>query len=244
VSNLPHSNMNSSKPSARRSIKRRGFLAPIASAVVMAAVGAWGLGVPLAPVDEAYLAKVAAAIDAIPYNVDGMMGQDAEPTPAAVKMLRPNRILQRQYVDPNTGEASSLLVVHCADMRDMLGHYPPVCYPAHGWVVKSVAPTKLEWDGKEYPARLYQFTRSGGEMSQQHLTVLSFFVLPGERPVVADMDHLEQAARKPEIAGRGAAQFQVLWLHGPDQSSRESATKALIKAALPAIRSVCEGSKR
>lgn len=223
----------------------RSLAAPIVSAAVMLAVGAWGLGVPRAPVDEKYMARVAAAIDAIPYSISGMMGTDVTPTPAAVKMLKPNRILQRQYVDPNTGQSSSLLVVHCSDVRDMLGHYPPVCYPAHGWVVQSVKPTELQWEGRPVPARIYDFTRSGGEMSQQRLTVLSFFVLPaggGEQSIVADMDHLENAARRPETAGRGAAQFQVIWLHAPDQSEQESATKSIIEAVSPAIRSVSEGS--
>ncbi len=230
-------------PPIRRTVHRKSLLAPAVSAVVIAAVGVWGLGVPRVAPDTAYLARVASAIDAIPYSVGGMVGTDVTPTPAAVKLLKPNRILQRQYMDPSTGHASSLLVVHCADLRDMLGHYPPVCYPAHGWVIESAVDTELTWDGKAYPAKMYRFSRSGGDMSAQSMSVLSFFVLPGADPaIVADMDHLERAARKPEIAGRGAAQFQILSLRQVEQRDQQTMTSALLEAAAPAIRSVREES--
>lgn len=231
------------QPVRRSRSSRKRFVAPILSAAILAAVGAWGLGIPRVEADPVYLARVAAAIDAIPYSINGMVGTDVTPTPAAVKMLQPNRILQRQYMDPSTGHSTSLMVVHCADMRDMLGHYPPVCYPAHGWIFKSATPFDLPWEGKTYPALLYRFTRSGGEMADQNMSVISFFVLPNADPaIVADMDHLESAARKPEIAGKGAAQFQILSLREIDPAEQNAITSALLQAASPAVRSVWEGT--
>ncbi|MGE3109768.1 MAG: exosortase-associated EpsI family protein [Phycisphaerales bacterium] len=225
-------------------IRSRSLVAPIVSAAVLVAVAAWGLGIARVKADPAYLANVAAAIDAIPYSIDGMMGTDVTPTPAAVKLLNPNRILQRQYTEPGTGRISTLMVVHCSDVRDILGHYPPVCYPAHGWVAESTTPTTIEWNGATYPAKLYRFSRSGNDMSMQEMTVLSFFVLPSNNsPIVADMDHLEDVARRPAVAGRGAAQFQILWTDRRNPGENDSATKAMLRAASPVIRCVLEGDE-
>src|SRR6185295_7672981 len=81
---------------------------------------------------EPYHVRAKAAIESIPYQLSGWYGQDDEANPAAVKLLRTNIIFSRTYVNPASSLRASLLIVQCKDSRDMLGHYPPVCYPAHG----------------------------------------------------------------------------------------------------------------
>ena len=56
-----------------------------------------------------------------------------EVPPEAQELLRPNAIFSRRFQRP--GEIGvHVLVVHCSDARDMIGHYPPICYPSSGWV--------------------------------------------------------------------------------------------------------------
>ena len=108
--------------------------APIVAGLVLCCMLAFGRIDPesLTGIDE-YHEKVASAIDAIPYRVGNWIGTDIEAPREAVKLLRPNRLLQREFVDPSTRERFNVLVVHCGSLDDMLGHYPPICYPAHGW---------------------------------------------------------------------------------------------------------------
>src|SRR5947207_4217407 len=90
---------------------------------------------------EPYHARAAAAVKAVPYVIGYWTGKDDEIPSAAQKLLRPNAILSRTYSDNDPGRGgiyrtrrrdASLLVVQCRDSRDMVGHYPPICYRAHG----------------------------------------------------------------------------------------------------------------
>ena len=62
----------------------------------------------------------------------------------------------------------SLLLVQVRDARDILGHYPPVCYPAQGWRVRERGEIALGSEGIE--AVLYTFVRSA-EVGEQRLHV-------------------------------------------------------------------------
>ncbi len=89
------------------------------------------------PVDvEPYHARARAAIEAVPYVIGYWTGKDDDIPPAAQKLLRPNAILSRTYIDTQPSargpRVASLLIVQCRDSRDMVGHYPPICYRAQG----------------------------------------------------------------------------------------------------------------
>ena len=45
----------------------------------------------------------------------------------------PTAVLSRRFVELGTGRHATLGVIHCGDVRDMNGHYPPSCYPSSGW---------------------------------------------------------------------------------------------------------------
>src|SRR4051794_24399767 len=82
--------------------------------------------------------------DAEPYHVRVKAASDAMATPkgwsfkqlvipeAAIQLLKPNAQICRQYTTPT--RQFQFLLIQCRDARDMGGHYPPVCYPASGWV--------------------------------------------------------------------------------------------------------------
>src|SRR5438477_7343006 len=83
---------------------------------------------------EPYHDRARAAVDAVPYFIGNWTGKDDDIPAAAQKLLRPNAILSRTYSEIDTSSLggrhreASLLIVQCRDSRDMVGHFPPICY--------------------------------------------------------------------------------------------------------------------
>jgi hypothetical protein len=166
---------------------------------------------------EPYHARAKAAVDQVPYFIGTWSGQDDEIPVAAQKLLRPNAILNRRFVDSSPRDPrssyryASLLIVQCRDSRDMVGHYPPICYRAHGLSIdeKSCGPRDWTVNGKTIPGYEYQFTEVLAGKSTR-TTVYNFLIVPG-RGIVRDMKGVEQAAEDYQQRYYGAAQFQVVF---------------------------------
>src|SRR5579884_1718328 len=63
------------------------------------------------------------------WKADG----DSPLPPAAIALLHPNLVISRHYENSKTGHSVEFLLIQCSDVRDLLGHYPPRCYPANGY---------------------------------------------------------------------------------------------------------------
>lgn len=193
-------------------------------------IGETPTGAPAA--SEEHLADVRAAIEAIPFKLDRWLGKDEPVNPAAFELLNPNKILQRRFTNVDSPELSfSLLITHCPDERDMLGHYPPVCYPAHGWLAEPHAAFEIDWNDQTVPARRYAFTRQQGA-ERLSMAVVNFFVLPSDRLPFADS--MDQLTRPDVLLSRregGIAQVQVLM--SPRLTPDEEAT--ILSQAMLAI---------
>lgn len=214
--------------------------APIICAMILGAIASVGsIDADSIPGAEAYRLKVKDAIEKIPYRVGTWLGTDVDAPPAAVKLLKPNKLLQRRYVDTVTGLTFNLLIVHCSDTRDMVGHYPPVCYPAHGWVEDARHATTVTLEGASYPAMDYDFSRVV-QGAEQKLSVLSFFVLPNGR-IVGDREDLDSAAGRRSASQLGAAQIQIVGDATASESQRRQAVEEFVRAIEPTIRAVAEG---
>jgi len=221
------------------------WLAPALSAALlvamMAAAGASSVNPDRA---EAYRAAVRRAAESIPYKVGRWVGRDVEAPPAAVKILRPNVLLQRRYTDPATGRAFSLLLVHTGDARDMLGHYPPKCYPAHGWVEVDRKDTSIALGAGSVPATEYSFTRTSDGF-EQSMNVIGFFVVPGgPSDVVASYGEVTAAGRRRDRAGLGAAQIQLVSGGDLDAAERREIAAEFVQAIEPVIRIIAGGAER
>jgi hypothetical protein len=225
--------------------RRASQTAPAVSAILLVAllvVG--GLGDPERDGLEEYMAEVRAAIEAIPLRIGAAVGTDTEPTQAAVRLLSPNKILQRRFLDPFTGESKSLLIVHCGDVRDMQGHYPPVCYPAHGWISGPRRSIPIEIDGNQVIAVVYEFRRTD-ELVERTMTVANFFILPGRGAnFVSDMDGLQRVARLRGRAGLGVAQVQIVLDGSPDVDTVERKVRELVPVVEPVARAIGRGVER
>src|SRR4051812_2381370 len=219
--------------------------APFMCAAILAgllAMGGISAGRPYGTTE--YRARCKAAIEAIPRKIGPAVGVDAPPTPAAQKLLSPNKILERRYFDPVTGAGFSLLIVHCGDVRDMIGHFPPVCYPAHGWKARDASRQELEVNGEHADAVRYDFSRTD-DVLERRMSVFNFFVIPEEGATLfRDMDSVERASRSSETGGLGVAQVQIVIPEESGQQWQQTVVRETLAAISPALKTIAQGVKK
>jgi len=217
--------------------------APTAAAGVLAAM-VWlgGFDARRSEGATAYHASVRKVVAEVPYQIGGAFGVDQAVSPGAERLLKPNAMIQRRFSDPATGTGFGLMLIHCGDVRDLLDHYPPVCYPANGWTARGAA--NLEFQAGDIPiaARLYVFTRKT-EHSEVGTRVLSFFVLPGKgRGVVNNMEAVEAAARSTAAAAMGAAHIMISFPGNESQDDIATTVRGVLEQLEPAIRTMLGGA--
>ena len=186
------------------------------------------------------------------------MGEDVAPPPAAIDVLRPNVIRTIEYVDAAPAAVQRadqqiwLSVIECGRAGDMLGHFPPKCYPAYGDTMLSVTPRY--WSiaaadagstaaavGVAKPMQIngmeYRFERESDGRSFRR-TVYNFMIAP-RLGIVPDMKGLGEAAEDYRRRYLGAAQVQVVFVslagQEPGQAERDQVFSTLMRAAGPAI---------
>jgi hypothetical protein len=191
--------------------------APLMSLFLLAGVVAQQ-NMHLKPRDcAAYHARAKAAVDAVPYSIaaGSWTGKDVEITRAAQTLLRPNAILNRVYRENDSSafahghREASLLIVQCKDANDMLGHYPPICYPNFGKT--EIYRARRDWKvgDLKIPGTEYRFTtRAHGQ--DTITTVYNFLIVPNHG-IVPTKDALESSAEDYQERYLGAAQFQVVF---------------------------------
>jgi hypothetical protein len=194
-----------------------------------------------APEDPtAYHALVRAAAAQTPLSFGNWRGVDAEVAREAISMLKPNVILQRIYHNSVTGRTVSVLVVHCGDAHDMLGHYPPVCYPSSGYEEIRRVPKTWQVEDQVLNGYEYEFdSRIPGQLAP-HI-VDDFMLLPDGR-CVGDMDTVDTFAKNRRLRPFGAGQMQVLT--DPDMSAaeRDAVFHEVVEAYLPLVRAIRLGA--
>lgn len=233
--------------------KPRGFMPMIrlaspalAAALLIALIASTG-GIAGARVAgaEVYFDRVKRSIESFPYVIDSRwIGSDQPPQEAAGVLLKPNKIMQRRYVDQQTGASLTILIVHCKDVRDMVGHYPPACYPNAGWRLEGSNRLSAELGPLAVPSIRYEFSRSDDNLTRrQH--VQSFFIMPGgptgNGRVAADVSELDRAGRSARWTELGAAQIQILSNTDLDPELRDAAVDAFLDALGPVIGEIAGG---
>jgi len=232
---------------ARGAKRQRGIaaLAPIVTAMALIAMLFSGRveSVSGEQIDE-YQANIRRLVDNIPYRVGDWYGKDVPAPPAAVKILRPNALLQRRYTELGTGRTFSLLVVHTEEARDMQGHWPPNCYPASGWELLDTRQTTIETDSAVIPVNDYSFRRTVDGF-EQRMNVLGFFVLPGDdADFLTSYQALVRAGRNKATAGLGAAQIQLLSGSDIDDAERKELARMFVGSIDSLIRVIAGGVNR
>ena len=187
---------------------------------------------------KVYQRRVRAAFESFPSKFGDWVAQDA-PIPAeAMRLLRPNSLLSRQYTNVTTNERCSVLLVDCTDARDLQCHYPPVCYPGHGWKLIRRDERDREIDGERIVGTDYEFSRTKFE-SASGIVASSTMILPDGR-FMPDMRGVDAAAADVRRRVYGAAQIQIIVDGTMTESKRERIVQsmyALHKPLLDVIRS-------
>jgi hypothetical protein len=191
---------------------RIASIAPWLTAVVMlsfaAALPNRIAGTPQSQVRKAQLAQ---AMNDVPLLIDHWVGEDVPVPPEAQKLLRPNAILSRTYV-ASGGPALRLLIVHCSDARDMIGHYPPICYPSSGWIESPVGNADgvtINAGQCELPVRTYSFRRLRDRGTEDAIRIFNAFILP-DGTVARSIDEIDRQSERLEVSVQGVAQLQVI----------------------------------
>jgi hypothetical protein len=193
---------------------------------------------------EPYHVAAKAAIESLPYSIPPFSGADNDDVPKEAQiLLKPNKILSRRYTDTsvaslNSPRSANLLIVQCKQSGDMVGHFPPICYPSHGW--EKFVDERRDWivDDMRICGKEYQFRQT--ENGQTRIcTVYNFMVVPG-RGIVRDIQGVEEAAEDYQQRYYGAAQFQVVFQYPSSepmtQDQRDEIFTTLMEPAVPVIR--------
>lgn len=156
-------------------------------------------------------AEIAVTLASVPFIIDGWIGADTPVPPEAQKLLRPNAMMSRTYAQ--TGRPRiHVLVVHCSDARDMIGHYPPICYPSAGWLdmpVVNNAFSEIEVSGQRLPVRQYLYRRVRENGAEDRIRIFNAFVLP-DGTVTRDIDDINEQSERLAVSVQGVAQIQLI----------------------------------
>lgn len=190
---------------------------------------------------EPYHAQARRVLEDWPRTIspgDWTTSEEHQLPQSAQQLLHPNCVIARRYTSGtirinNEPAQASLLIVQCKDSRDMVGHYPPICYPAAGRPQISADPFKLVCGGMVIDGVEYHFLDQTG-LGESRQCVYDFFLVPG-RGIVADMDGVRTAGKDYQRRYYGAAQFQVVMDADYPQDLREKIFRTIIGANVKAI---------
>lgn len=185
---------------------------------------------------EVYHTQVREANQALPAEFGTWISTNIPLPREVVALLSPNVIFSRSYVNGIDDTTCSVLLVQSRDARDMIGHFPPVCYPGQGWTLRSAKPRFWNIDGLQLSAMDYEFhNRSfNGDRS---LTITGFFILPTGHFSTSMDDVRALSARFPDRYF-GAAQIQVILYGTPSMQVREQVVTAMLRHYLPLLQTI------
>lgn len=214
-------------------------LAPIPTTFVLLAVLNWTVpvSVPAGPEVAAARAAIAASLESAPYLVAGrLVGQDQDLPTEAMKLLKPNAVLSRYYRDVARDRSYGFVMVHATDLNDMVGHYPPICYPSSGFTdVSDDVLHRLDLGFAEVSVREYRFARTTRSNDEVEVRVFSGFILP-DGSTTTEMRELRERAGRRSLAAAGAAQFQMIVPEGYDVDEAIEAMTAIVRSTEPTLR--------
>jgi hypothetical protein len=169
------------------------------------------------------------------------VGQDVPVPRVAVKTLKPNVLISRRYSNLQGGDQYTLLLVQCKDARDLVGHYPPSCYPSQGWEQKGTRVEDWDVDGLQVQGKQYQFVsrRLDGE---HEIVVDNFMLLPGGF-TCRDLNGVAVAAKDFRQRSFGAAQVQIITRMGLSAEKRRDVFANAIRTHRTVIDAILAGEQ-
>lgn len=208
--------------------------------VIMVLCSAYVMGSSLPDGSETktYHARVKAVADDLPRQVGAWSSIDTEVPEAAVALLRPNVLISRRYENDETGRSFALLLVQCADARDMEGHYPPNCYPTSGWT--SLGHRSVQSKVADFDAVLmdYLFERQLQD-GMESIAVVNMIAVPGDG-FVTTMSSIRRLGGTVQDRYYGAAQVQFVFDSRWDKNERLAVVEEFGLALEPLLRVILD----
>ncbi|MDB5323383.1 MAG: hypothetical protein JWN40_5014 [Phycisphaerales bacterium] len=180
---------------------------------------------------KAYQQRVRQAFATFPTKFGDWVAVDTPVAVEAMRLLRPNSLLSRQYTNVATNERCSVLLVDCTDARDLQCHYPPVCYPGRGWKLVRRDERNRKVGGEDVVGTDYEFSRTSFENASGILAA-STMILPDGR-FKPDMRGVDEAAADVRRRVYGAAQIQVIVDGTALESTRERIIQSMYELHKP-----------
>ena len=207
---------------------------PVATAIAFVATWWFLPGLPPAPDVEVRYRTIRDEVLALPSRLGPWRGEDVEVPLAEQRILKPNAMLSRSLSMLGGDERAHLLLIHCRDVRDMLGHWPASCYVSAGWKPEKDASRTIAVPhaGLELQALRHRFSRVRGEELIERTEVWSAFLAPGEPPT-GSLNDLAGRAGGRMRSRQGIAQVQVCFPGFMDDAAAERAVRSILEA-LPA----------
>jgi hypothetical protein len=181
------------------------------------------------PVDAAgYHERVRGAAATVPLHIGSWLGVDTPVPTAAVEMLNPNVVISRRYEDLRTHQSISFLLVQVSDVRDILGHYPPYCYPARGSPEMSREAKTWDLGGLKINGTTYSF--ASHRLATRAETIVDHVVILPNVNTYSDMNEATNAAQHHRRKFFGAAHIQLVYDDSVSSSEREEIFKSFFAA--------------
>lgn len=235
---LPDRLVRTSKPAAPAAPASRPVPAIAAGVAAMAmfALSPTILAEPAPdPAIAAHRARIAAEIGSLPPRFGPWVGTDVPVPSGAQRILTPNALVCREVRTLEGDGRATFILVHCADVRDMLGHWPPVCYRSDGWEREEGDLHEIEVAGDGRPAlkaMRHRFVRFRSEGTPERVETWTAFVAPRAEPT-GDLDAFRKRATSRGASSLGIAQLQVIVPSELPESEREAIVRAIL-AEVPA----------
>jgi hypothetical protein len=191
------------------------------------------------PEVKAYHQNIRDSGGKVPGHVGPWVGEDVPVLARAVKLLAPNIMISRRYTNVENGLSAGLLAVHCPDAHDMVGHYPPRCYPADGWDLVSKREITWRLGDKTMPAMEYTFVLPPAAPGQpaHTITIENFLMQPNA--VLRDMEELSSSIMGARGQAAGAGQIQVYFYDTRlTEAQRAAAFQELVNGYRPVIEAI------
>lgn len=219
---------------------------PALAAGVLAGMAAWQHTLPDESVGRPYRDSIISRFKDYPLTVNDPVegpweGRETSIPKEAVALLGLNFYVCRSYYNPKNGWSADVLIEETSESRNMMGHYPPNCYPGAGWMLVSSAAAKNRVDDKpewvvgdlRFKGTEYQFKQEGTQAEIREW-VRNFFLLPNGT-TYADIATFGRAASDFAIRPYGAAQVQVILRQEYLPDDRERIFQSLMRAHMDLI---------
>jgi hypothetical protein len=217
------------------------FWALIATLLLLGAIATERLRWPDHEDVAPYHTAVRREVQAFPTQVGDWQGQQQSIPQGARSLLRPNVTFSRIYRNTENARAFTMLFIQCRDARDMLGHFPPACYPAQGWSVSDTQHASWRTAGQTIKGTIYHLEKAlYDRLSTQ--TVVNVILLPNGQ-FAHTMDEVQRVAADRQYRHYGAAQIQFVFGRQWSTRERRRIVQRFLGAAEPAIDVIRRGAQ-